>query len=95
MPDVWRNRFLDKLKVWENENRQTSDLFAQNLKRKIEALKTKINWLTDAYLEGTFELAEFQQKKKRSDERKENFGGKNYRILSEKEIIGLNSPETG
>ena len=63
LPDVWRDRFLDKLKEWENENRQTSDLFAQNLKKKIEELKTKISRLTDAYLEGTFELAEFQQKK--------------------------------
>jgi hypothetical protein len=63
LPDVWQDRFLDKLKQWENENRQTSDLFAQNLKKKIEELKTKISRLTDAYLEGTFELAEFQQKK--------------------------------
>jgi len=63
LSDIWRDRFLDKLKEWENENRQTSDLFAQNLKKKIEELKTKISRLTDAYLEGTFELAEFQQKK--------------------------------
>ena len=63
MPDVWRDRFLDKLKEWENENRQRSDFFAQNLKKKIEELKTKISRLTDAYLEGIFELAEFQQKK--------------------------------
>lgn len=63
LSDVWRDRFLDKLKIWENENRQTSDLFAQNLKKKIDELKTKISRLTDAYLEGAFELAEFQQKK--------------------------------
>ena len=63
LPDVWRVRFLDKLKEWENENRQTSDLFAQNIKKKIEELKTKISRLTNAYLEETFELAEFQQKK--------------------------------
>jgi len=63
LPDVWRERFLNKLKEWENKNRQTSDLFAQNLKKKIEELKIKINRLTDAYLEGTFELLEFQQKK--------------------------------
>ncbi|MCM8819290.1 MAG: hypothetical protein NC925_00635 [Candidatus Omnitrophica bacterium] len=37
--------------------------FVQNLKKKIEELKTKISRLTDAYLDGTFELAEFQQKK--------------------------------
>ena len=63
LPDVWQERFLNKLKEWENKNRQTSDLFAQNLKKKIEELKTKISRLTDAYLEGIFELAEFQQKK--------------------------------
>ena len=63
LSDIWRDRFLDKLKEWENENRQTSDLFAQNLKKKIEELKTKISRLTDAYLDGVFELAEFQQKK--------------------------------
>ena len=63
LPDVWRDRFLNKLKEWENENRQTSDLFTQNLKKKIDELKTKISRLTDAYLEGAFELAEFQQKK--------------------------------
>jgi len=63
LPDVWRNRFLDKLKIWENENRQTSDLFAQNLKTELEKVKTKINRLMDAYLEGDLELPEFQLKK--------------------------------
>lgn len=75
LSDVWQDRFLDKLKVWENENRQTSDFFAQNLKKKIEELKTKINRLTDAYLEGTFELSEFQQTKNALTSEK-NFGGK-------------------
>ena len=41
LPDVWRERFLNKLKVWENENRQTSDLFAQNLKNKLTNSKQK------------------------------------------------------
>ena len=54
---------MNKLKEWENENRQTSDLFAQNIKKEIDILKTKISRLTDAYLYGAFELAEFQQKK--------------------------------
>jgi hypothetical protein len=36
LPDVWRDRFLNKLKEWENENRQTSDLFSLKiLKRKL------------------------------------------------------------
>jgi hypothetical protein len=54
---------LNKLKERENENRQTSDLFAQNLKTELEKVKTKINRLMDAYLEGDLELPEFQLKK--------------------------------
>jgi len=41
LPDVWREKYLAKVGEWEKENRQTSDLFAQNLKKKIEELKTK------------------------------------------------------
>jgi len=63
LPDVWRERYLNKLKEWENENRQTSDLFAQNLKKDISAIKTKLERLTDAYLAEALELAEYQQTK--------------------------------
>ncbi len=63
LPDVWRARFLDKLKEWENEDRQTSDVFAQNLKKKMEESKIKIRRFTDAYLEGNFEVVEFQRNK--------------------------------
>ena len=52
---------MAKLEIENAETRHSSDLFAQNLKKKIEELKTKISRLTDAYLEGIFELAEFQQ----------------------------------
>ncbi len=63
LPDVWRERYLNKLKEWEKKNRQTSDLFAQNLKEKINNVKKKLERLTDAYLAGALELLEFQQKK--------------------------------
>ena len=63
LPDVWQERYLDKLKVWENEKRQTSDLFAQNLKKEISAIKIKLERLTDAYLNEAMELAKFQQTK--------------------------------
>jgi len=76
LPDVWWDRFLNKLNEWENENRQTSDLFAQNLKKKIEELKIRISRLTDVYLEGTFELAEFQHKKNALTSEKKTLEGK-------------------
>ena len=76
LPDDWRERYLDKLKMWENENRQTSDLFAQNLKKEISAIKAKLERLTDAYLAEALELAEFQANKKRLNGGKENKRGK-------------------
>lgn len=43
--------------------RAGSDLFAQNLKKEISAIKAKLERLTDAYLSEALELAEFQQTK--------------------------------
>ena len=63
LPDEWREKYLAKLDEWEKESRATQGLFAQNLKTELAAVKTKINRLMDGYLEGSFELAEFQEKK--------------------------------
>jgi hypothetical protein len=63
LPDEWREKFLTKLEAETAEARRSSDLFAQNLKAALEKVKTKINRLMDAYLEGDLELPEFQMKK--------------------------------
>ena len=63
MPDDWREKYLAKVNEWEKENSQSSNLFAQNLKTELFAIKIKIDRLMDGYLEGSFELAEFQEKK--------------------------------
>ena len=63
MPDDWREKYLAKVGKWEKENSQSSNLFAQNLKTELSAIKTKIDRLMDGYLEGSFELVEFQEKK--------------------------------
>lgn len=76
LPDVWRERYLDKLKVWENENRQTSDLFAQNLKKEISAIKTKLERLTDALSFGSVGVDGISANKKRPNGGKENKRGK-------------------
>ncbi len=63
LPDEWRDKYLGKLAEWENENRQSSGLFAQNLRVSISVIKAKIERLMDGYLDGGFELSEFQEKK--------------------------------
>lgn len=88
LPDVWWDRFLAKLKEWEKENRQTSDLFAQNLKEKIADIKKKMERLTDAHLAGALELSEYLQtknalvgEKRTSEEKLANFERKGNRWL--------------
>jgi len=63
LPDEWRDKFLEKIKEWEKEESQSSGLFAQKLKEKLNNLNTKINRLTDAYLDEALELQEFNEKK--------------------------------
>lgn len=63
LPDEWQEKFLAKLETESVEARRSSDLFAQNLKTELFAIKIKIDRLMDGYLEGSFELAEFQEKK--------------------------------
>jgi len=63
LTDDWREKYLAKVGEWEKENSQSSNLFAQNLKTELSAIKIKIDRLMDGYLEGSFELLEFQEKK--------------------------------
>ena len=50
LPDEWREKFLAKLESENKESRYSSDLFAQNLRDQISAIKTRLERLTDAYL---------------------------------------------
>lgn len=63
LPDEWREKFLEKLENENMESRHTSDLFAQNLRDQISAIKEKLERLTDAYLAEALELAEYQERK--------------------------------
>ena len=58
-----KNKFLEKLETENVETRHSSDLFAQNLRDQISAIKDKLERLTDAYLAEALELAEYQEKK--------------------------------
>ena len=102
LPDEWREKYLAKVSEWEKENRQSSDFFAQNLKTELEKIKTKINRLMDAYLEGGLELPEFQLKKndlmsgkKKIEEKLSDFEqkGNHWLELVKNWIIEANQPK--
>jgi hypothetical protein len=63
LPDEWREKFLAKLENENKESRHSSDLFAQNLRDQISAIKIRLERLTDAYLGEALELTEYQEKK--------------------------------
>jgi len=63
LPDQWRDAYLKKLESENVDVRHSSDLFAQNLRDSISAIKTRLERLTDAYLGEALELAEYQEKK--------------------------------
>jgi len=63
LPDDWRKKYLAKVSEWEKENSQSSNLFAQNLKTELSAIKEKLERLTDAYLVEALELTEYQKRK--------------------------------
>jgi len=63
LPDEWREKFLAKLENENKESRHSSDLFVQNLRDSISAIKIRLERLTDAYLGEALELVEYQEKK--------------------------------
>lgn len=70
LPDDWKDKYLEKIKEWEKQENQSSQLFAQNLKKELSSVKIKMDRLLDAHLEGVLELSEFQEKKNDLMERK-------------------------
>ncbi|MDE2233224.1 MAG: recombinase zinc beta ribbon domain-containing protein, partial [Patescibacteria group bacterium] len=63
LSDEWRDKYLAKLETENEESRHSSVLFVQNLKNDISVIKTKLERLTDAYLNEALELAEYQERK--------------------------------
>ena len=63
IPDEWRDKFLDKVAEWEQEENDTSGIFVQNLQEKLKEIAVKIDRLSNGYLEGAFELNEYHIKK--------------------------------
>ena len=102
LPEGGRENFLEKLKNENKEPRHSSDLFAQNLRNSISAIKEKLERLTDAYLSEALELAEYQERKnilmaekKTNEERLSDFErkGNHWLELMRNLIIEANQAE--
>ena len=63
LPDEWREKFLAKLENESMESRHSSNLFVQNFRDNVFAIKEKLERLTDAYLAEALELTEYQERK--------------------------------
>jgi len=81
--DDWAEKMKAQVDVWEKDNVQSAQSFAQNLNEKTKEAETKLNKLINAYLEGTIEkdiyLAkknELVQTKTDLSEKKSDFGRK-------------------
>lgn len=54
---------LAKVEVWEKENIQSSQSFAQNLEREIKETEQKLDKLVNAFLDGSIEKETYLVKK--------------------------------
>ena len=63
LSDEWREKFLAKVNIWEQEERHSSDPFVHDLKAKITENKAKLDRLTDAMLDGSLDAQEFKDRK--------------------------------
>jgi len=73
LPDEWKEKYMLKVQEWEKEKYHSSAVFAQNLKDKIETIKTRLDRLADAYLDQAIELGEYKEKKNKLIEQKAEF----------------------
>jgi len=59
----WTEKMLTQVEVWEKEQNQSSQSFAQNLEAKIKETEIKLDRLVNAFLDGTIEKETYLQKK--------------------------------
>jgi len=80
---------LAKVEVWEKENIQSSQSFAQNLEAQIKEVEQKLDRLVNAFLDGSIEKEIYLAKKDELIKTKPPFYRKRT-ILGERETVGLN-----
>ena len=59
----WKEKMLAKVEMWEKENIQSSQSFAQNLEKEIKESEQKLDKLVNAFLDGSIEKETYLAKK--------------------------------
>ena len=59
----WKEKMLAQVEIWEKENIQSSQSFAQNLEKEIKETEQKLDKLVNAFLDGSIEKETYLAKK--------------------------------
>ena len=59
----WKEKMLAKVEMWEKENIQSSQSFAQNLEKEVKETEQKLDKLVNAFLDGSIEKETYLVKK--------------------------------
>lgn len=63
LPDEWKEKFLAKLETWEGEAAVAQRQQLERAKADLDALKTKLDRLNTAFVEGDLDVQEFKELK--------------------------------
>ena len=63
IPDEWKEKFLAQIELWQNEEAQARQRRMERVKSELTALKSKIDRLNTAFIEGGIEIQEFKELK--------------------------------
>jgi hypothetical protein len=59
----WKEKMLAQVEIWEKENIQSSQSFAQNIEKEIKETEQKLDKLVNAFLDGSIEKETYLAKK--------------------------------
>jgi len=70
LSDDWSSKMLNQVKLWGNQENQSSALALKDLQDELDKLEARLSKLLDAHLEGILETSEYQNKKAELVEKK-------------------------
>ena len=94
LPEVWKERFLAKVEVWEAEDGAVKQAQLERSRAEWRAVKAKIDRLNDGFTDGSIDVAEFKELKNPLVPKKVELEAQSLSWRRPRQI-GLNPSETG